>query len=328
VAQASPVFLDPDASLEKAERLISAAASKGAALVVLGEAWIPGYPIHAWAPANSERWWELAAEYLERAVDVAGPTIDTLGAAAEKSTIDVVIGLVERDPATRGSVYSTLLLIGREGQLIGRRRKLRPTAYERVVWADGDDTGLQVQDRGYANVSGLLSSEHQMVLPTYALAEQGCQIHAACWPGRMPTRGASASMWPDPHLLSRAFAVQTGAYVLCAGATLTASDIPENYREFLADPFTGGSVIINPRGEIIAGPVDGEGLVVADCSMSAIRAAKIAFDCAGHSARRDQLYLGSHMQGEQNDMMPYGQQDGFNSGNHPTEQTAAGVVRQ
>ena len=325
VVQASPVFLDRDASLDKAVRLIGAAASEGAVLVVLGEAWLPGYPIHAGAPAKSDLWWELAAQYLDQAVDFSSSTIDALSSAAMEAGIDVVIGLAERDQTTRGSLYSSLAVIGRDGQVIDRHRKLRPAPFERAVWADGDALGLQVYDRGYANLTGLISTEHQMVLPTYALAEQGSQIHAACWSGQMPKPGSPAAMWHDQqHLLSRAFAVQAGAYVLCAGATLTRTDVPEKYRGFLVDEFTGGSAVIDPRGEIVAGPVDGKDLVMADCSLALIRAAKIAFDCAGHSSRRDQLSLSNFAQGEHDAALPGGQQDEFDSGNEPAEQSPGG----
>lgn len=175
--QASPVFLDREASLDKAIRLIAQASNRGALLAAFGEGWIPGYPIHAWAAPNTELWWEVAAEYLNQAIDIPSPTTDALCQAATESNIDVVIGVAERDPITRGTVYSTQLFISREGKILGRHRKLKPTLHERVVWADGDAIGLQVHLRDYAIVSGLNASEHQMVLPTYALAEQGTQIH-------------------------------------------------------------------------------------------------------------------------------------------------------
>src|SRR5262245_56009794 len=98
VIQASPVFLDRDASLEKAVRLISEAANKGASLAAFGEGWVPGYPVHAWSLANSELWWELAAAYLDQAVDFQSAVIDTLCSAAGKANIDIVIGLAEREP--------------------------------------------------------------------------------------------------------------------------------------------------------------------------------------------------------------------------------------
>ena len=291
VVQASPVFLDANASLEKAVRLIAEAAGTGASLAAFGEGWLPGYPIHALSTANSELWWELAAAYLDQAVDLQNPLIDALCAAARSANIDVVIGLGEREPMTRGSVYSTLLFVGRDGQLIGRHRKTRPASHERAVWADGDGIGLQAYDRGYANLTGLTSTEHQMVLPAYALAEQGAQIHVASWPGCAPPSATSSQTASAQHLLSRAFALQTGSYVLCAASTIARDDVPERYRDYLTQEFTGDSVIIDPYGEIIAGPATGESTIVADCSMALVRSAKVAFDCAGHSSRRDLLTL-------------------------------------
>jgi predicted amidohydrolase len=144
-----------------------------------------------------------------------------------------------------------------------------------------------------------------MVLPTYALAQHGTQIHAACWPGRLRS-GNGTARWPDQHLLSRAFALQTGAYVLCAGTTLSRDSVPEKYREFLVDEFKGGSAVIDPLGDVIAGPVEGEELVLADCSLAQVRAAKVAFDCAGHSSRQDQLALQNFGQGDQQDPMSMG----------------------
>jgi predicted amidohydrolase len=302
ISQASPLLLDRDASLDRAVQIIGAAASKGASLLAFGEAWLPGYPLHALLAAGTELWWELAGRYLEQAVDFSSAVIDALCSAAQGSGIDLIIGLVECDEVTRGSLYSSLAFIDREGQVMARHRKLRAAPHERAVFADGDAMGLQVHKRNYATLSGLIGCEHQMVLPTYALAEQGAQIHAACWPGFVAP-GGSSSLWPDQHLLSRAFALQTGAYVLCAGVSITPADIPEPYRGMLAAPSTGASVIIDPRGDIIAGPVEGDELVIANCSLAAVRAAKIAFDCAGHSARRDQLALLNYAQQQSTEPM-------------------------
>lgn len=314
VVQASPVFLDTNASLAKAAQLIADAANKGASLAAFGEAWLPGYPVHALAPADTELWWELAAAYLDQAVDLNSTVIDALCSAARAAHIDIVIGLAERDSTTRGSVYSTLVFIGRDGQILGRHRKLKPASQERCVWADGDVIGLQAFDRGYAHLTGLTSTDHQMVLPTYALAEQGAQIHVASWPGREPLSAPSPlATVSHQHLLSRAFAVQTGSYVLCAGSTLTRDEFPEKYRDYLPQELTGNSVVIDPRGEIIAGPAQGEQTVIAECSMSLIRSAKVAFDCAGHSARRDLLKLTieadqdyEHEDEPEGDRMPHG----------------------
>lgn len=307
--QAAPVFLDRDASLDKAIGLIREAAGQGADLAAFGEGWLPGYPIHALSADSSELWWELAAAYLDQAVEIDGPVTDALRSAASETGIDIAIGVAERDPITKGSVYSTQLLIGSEGQIIGRHRKMKSTPRERVVWADGDTIGLNVHERGYACISALSSCEHQMVLPTYALAEQGTQLHVAAWPGG--ESGPPGAQWAHQHLLSRAFAVQTGTYVVCVGGLLTAAHIPEKYRAFLTHPLTGDSVIIDPRGEIVAGPGAGEMIVMTDCQLSAVRAAKVAFDAAGHAARSDQLKFWNQALGAPDDD---GQDAGYGQG--------------
>ncbi len=295
IIQATPVYLDLEASIEKARRLVAQAASKGASLVAFGECWLPGYPVHAFAGMETPGWWDLARDYLDKAIEIPGPETELLCQIADEHAVDIVMGVAERDPVTRGSVYSTQLIISAEGMVIGRHRKMRPAIHERAVFADGDASGLQVHERGYAYISGLMGVEHQMVLPTYALAEQGTQFHVGSWPGgEEEAPPAPAVQWQRQHLLSRAFAAQAGAYVLCAGGILSPDDLPEAYRPFLRNPLTGDSVVIDPRGEICAGPVQGETILYANCSPALIQAARIAFDCAGHSSRADQLEFRNH----------------------------------
>lgn len=289
--QAAPVLLDRDASTDKACRLIEAAAEKGATIAAFGETWLPGYPFFTHA-APSPLWWQAAAEYLANAVEIPSPTTDRLCAAARRAGIDVVIGVVERDARTRGTVYCTLLFIGREGTILGRHRKLKPTHAERTVWGEGDTSGLNVYERPYARISGLNCWEHQMMLPGYALAAQGTQIHVAAWPGR--ESGAPAvpvSVWTRQLLLSRAFASQAGAYVIASGGVRMPEHVPERYAELCTRDHTGDSYIIDPRGEIIAGPAKGEAILVADGSMEAVMAAKVGVDIGGHYSRPDQLQL-------------------------------------
>ena len=315
--QAAPCFLDREASLDKAIGLIQAAAAQGVQLAAFGEGWLPGYPFHALAAADGELWWELAAAYLEQAIETEGPAADALCGAARDAGIDVVIGVAERDPIPRGSLYSTQLFIGSDGQLLGRHRKMKPAPRERAVWADGDALGLAVHDRGYAIASALSSCEHQMILPSYALAEQGTQIHVAAWPGG---EQAPAGAWAHQHLLSRAFAAQTGAYVVCAAGVLTPAGVPEKYRPLLRQAVAGDSVIIDPRGEIIARAAAGETMIVADCPLAAVRAAKIAFDCSGHSGRTDQLRFWNEALGppeQQDQNAGYGQDMGSEDGSAP-----------
>ncbi|MGE3244687.1 MAG: nitrilase-related carbon-nitrogen hydrolase [Beijerinckiaceae bacterium] len=290
IVQAAPVFLDAEASAQKAIQLIGQAAETGATLAAFGEGWIPGYPMHAFARQGTDLWWEMAAAYLEQSVDISGALVQSLCDAAGASGIDVVIGISERDSVTNGTAYSTLLVIGADGRVHGRDRKLKATLHERAVWGDADAAGLTVAERPYGVVSSLAGSDNQMALPAYALAEQGAQFHIAAWPGgEMQMPPPPSVPWPRQHLMSRALAAQMGAYVLCAAGTMQADDIPEKYRGEIAREFTGDSIIVDPRGEIIAGPAKGETILIADCRTDVMRAAKVAFDLAGHSARPDQL---------------------------------------
>lgn len=320
--QAAPVFADLQASLDKALRLIQQAANRGAQLVAFGESWLPGYPLHTLASSTAEGWWECAGDYVAQGVDVPGPETQALCDAAREAGVDLVMGVCERDPITRGTLYSTLLFIGAEGELLARHRKLRPSPHERAVWGDGDAMDMKVHDRGYALVSGLAGCEHQMALPTFALAEQGAEVHVAAFSGYEPPNPRRATFFPSQQLLARAFAVQAGCYVVCVGAAMTRP--PGDRLAFLsADGFTGGSVIVDPRGEIIGGPAQGETILYADCVKSSIRSAKVAFDCGGHSARRDQLKLWTptiqadedqEMQGDAYGEDPGGQPSGFPRG--------------
>ena len=289
--QAAPVLFDRDASTTKACRLIEEAGAKGATIAAFGETWLPGYPFFASAPA-SPLWWQAAAEYLANAVEIPSPTTDRLCDAARRAGVDVVIGVVELDPRTHGSVYCTLLFIGRDGRILGKHRKLKPTLHERLVWAEGDATGLQVHERPYARISGLNCWEHQMMLPGYALAAQGTQIHVAAWPGsETGARPAPVSVWTRQLLLSRAFASQAGAYVIAASGLRLNEHVPERYADLHSREHTGESYIIDPRGEIIAGPAKGETILLAKGSLLDVMAAKTGVDIGGHYSRPDQLRL-------------------------------------
>lgn len=289
--QAAPILFDRDACTDKACTLIEQAAAKGATLAAFGETWLGGYPFWVFT-SPTEKWWKASAEYLANAVEIPSPATDRLCAAARRAGIDVVIGVVELDSRTRGTVYCTLLFIGREGKILGRHRKLKPTAFERTIWGEGDATGLRVHERGYGRISGLNCWEHNMALPGYALMSQGTQIHVAAWPGREPAAPpAHVPLWPRQLLLSRAFASQASAYVICVGGVRRAEDTPERYKDLSVFTHTGDSYIIDPRGEVIAGPAAGETILTAQGSMEAVLEAKAVSDVAGHYSRPDVLRL-------------------------------------
>ena len=276
--QAEPIYFDRDASTEKACRLIQEAGAQGAGLAAFGESWLPGYPFFVWGDATAS----MAAEYLANAVEIPSTTTDRLCEAARKANIDVVIGIAERDPQSQGTVYCTLLFIESGGSIMGRHRKLKPTHRERTAWGEGDGSSLTVYHRPYARISGLNCWEHNMVLPGYVLMAQGTQVHVAAWPGMSTSR----------HLfLSRAFASQAAAYVIDVGCVLAPERVSEKYKE-IASSFPGESCIIDPRGEVIAGPAEGEDILVADCSTEYVYSAKAVCDVAGHYSRPDVFRLG------------------------------------
>jgi predicted amidohydrolase len=290
--QAAPVFLNRDASAEKACGLIDEAARKGANLVAFSETFLPGYPFFIGA-ATTALYWKAAAEYIANAVEIPSPTTDKLCAAARRAGVDVVIGIVEREKKTRGTVYCTLLFISHEGVILGRHRKLKPTHSERRIWGEGDALGLKTYERSYGRISGLNCWEHNMVLPGYALMAQGTQIHMAVWPGDEPTDvpEAPAPLWARQSLLSRAFASQGACYVVLASGILTPDHVPAAYRELAKFSFNGRSCIIDPRGEIIAGPAEGETILMAKGTLESVYAAKVACDVGGHYSRPDILQL-------------------------------------
>ncbi len=284
--QASPVLFDKDASTEKACALIGKAGAEGADIAAFGEGWLPGYPF--WVDgAVVDLTWEASAAYLENAIALPGPETDALCAAAKAAGVDVVIGIAEKDPFTEGTVYCTALTVGREGEIVNRHRKLKPTHAERIIWGDGDGAGLRTVERSYGRISALNCWEHQMMLPSYALAAQGTQIHAALWPGWEKTPRQGEYCWARQHLLSRAFASQAGAYVICAAGLRLERDIPERWRPLGVWEHTGQSAIIDPRGEIIAAADSEETVLIAQGSHDMIRAAKAACDIAGHYSRPD-----------------------------------------
>lgn len=282
--QAAPVYFDRAASTEKACKLILEAGRKGATLAALGETWLPGYPFYTWGTFPGE----LVANYLANAVKIPSPTTDQLCEAARTANIDVVIGIAELDAHTEGTTYCTLLFISNEGKILGRHRKLKPTYNERMVWGEGDGSSLVVYERPYGKISGLNCWEHRMFLPGYALMAQGTHIHIAAWPGNADS---------GHDFLSQAFAFQASAYVIDVGSLLSPELTTGAVKEALTGKhgesnrigteFPGHSHIFGPNGRIIAGPAEGETILIAEGTRRRIYDSKTMCDVGGHYSRPD-----------------------------------------
>jgi len=156
--QAAPVFLDREATIDKACELIEQAGRQGAQLIVFPETWVPTYPF--WDMRRPDAWLEL----YRNAVEVPSRATDRLAAAARKAQAYVAIGINERDTETKGSLYNSLLYLGPDGAMLGVHRKLMPSITERLVWGMGDGSGLHLFDTPLGRLGGLICWEHEMSL--------------------------------------------------------------------------------------------------------------------------------------------------------------------
>jgi nitrilase len=286
--QATPMFLDRDGCVEKASRLIAEAGERGAKLVVLPETWIPGYPfwtnaVSAWNHPGAQ---QAYARLYRNAVDVPGPVTEALGQAAKQADAYVVVGVHERVPT--GTLYNTLVFLGPDGSLLGKRRKLVPTYHERMVWGMGDGSTLQLFDTKLGKLSGLVCWEHWMPLARYALEAQGTQVFASVWPSASETF----------LLAARHLAHEARAFVVVSASVMTKADLPKDFplhKEMAGMPDRlayGGSAVIGPDGKFLAGPVyEREEIVTAEVDLDRILEGKLTLDVAGHYARPDVFKL-------------------------------------
>lgn len=286
--QASPVFLDREATIDKACYLMDEAACQGAVLVVFPETWVPGYPV--WTNAISRWNYSPAKKAYSRlyknSVDIPGPVTECLGKAAKKAGVFLVIGVHERTYS--GTLYNTILFIGRDGQLLGKHRKLVPTYHERMVWAHGDGSTLQVFDTEIGRLGGLICWEHWMPLARYALYTQGEQIHASLFPTANETF----------LLACRHMAFEGRLFVIVSCSYLTKAMLPHDFElakemeDFPEVLSKGGSTIIGPDATYLAGPVYAqETILYAEINLEQIIEEKQALDVVGHYARPEVFTL-------------------------------------
>lgn len=288
VIQAAPVAFDSGATLEKVRELTASAAGGGATLVVFPEAFVSAYPkgldFGARIGMRSAAGRDDFRRYFDSAVDVPGPAVEELGQVARDHGVYLVIGVIERDG---GTLYCTILFFNDEGSYLGKHRKLMPTAMERLVWGFGDGSTLPVFDTPFGRMGAVICWENYMPLLRMAMYGKGIQIY--CAPTADDRDGWVASM--------RHIALEGRCFVLSCNQFSRRSDFPDDYDAIQGDePETvisrGGSVIVSPLGELLAGPdYDGETILTAELDPGEIARGKYDFDVAGHYARPDVFRL-------------------------------------
>jgi len=289
VVQIPPVLLNREKTIEKAVNLVAEVAAEDAELVVFPETFIPGYPIWMWRlrpGADMSLTNELYGKLFENAVNLESGDLAPLQEAAKKHSVTVVCGMNEREGGlSRGTLYNTVVVIGTDGQIANRHRKLMPTNPERMVHGFGDASGLKVIDTPVGRIGTLLCWENYMPLARYALYAQGVEIYIA------PTYDSGDAWIGTLQHIAR----EGRCWVVGSGFAMKASDIPDDFpekAELYPDPDawvnSGDSLVISPEGKTTVGPLRQEvGVVYADIDLAAVGVARRSLDVAGHYSRPD-----------------------------------------
>ena len=300
IIQESPAWMDLEASLTKLARLVKQAAKKGARLVVVGETWLPGYP--AWLDyCPGAALWDHAptktvfARLRQNSIAVPGAETRLLARLAAKLKLTLVIGVNEKveSGAGNGTLFNSLLTFSDKGGLVNHHRKLIPTYTERLVWGQGDGSGLESSSTAFGRVGGLICWEHWMPMARQALHVAGEHIHVAVWP----------TVHEMHQLASRHYAFEGRCFVLAAGLIMRAKDLPDElppvpHLDGKKEAFVlrGGSAIIGPDGRYVVEPVfDRETTIVADVDLATIDRERMTLDVSGHYNRPDIFDFSLHI---------------------------------
>ena len=289
ITQKPPVLLNLSASIDKAASIIEECAQQGAQLIVFPEAYLPGYPCWIWRlrPGGDMALGNQIHEQLRlNAVDLNSNDINPICEAAAKHNVVVVLGLNELDSTYSGStLFNTVVVIGTEGKVLNRHRKLIPTNPERMVWGCGDASGLRVVETPFGRLATLICWESYMPLARFALYAQNIDIYIA------PTWDSGETWLASMNFISR----EAGCWVLSTATALQASDIPEEFpqrdslfpdKDEWINP--GGAVVIKPFGGVDAGPMHQEkGILYHTIDIDAAASARKSLDVCGHYNRPD-----------------------------------------
>lgn len=288
VVQAASVAFDRERTLEKLRGLTADAAKAGAKLVVFPEAFISGYPsgldFGARVGIRTAKGREDFRRYFDSAIEVRGAATDFIGAVAAENHIYLVVGVIEREG---GTLYCTVLFFAPDGSYLGKHRKLMPTAMERLIWGFGDGSTLSVFDTNIGKLGAVICWENYMPLLRTAMYAKGIEIYCA------PTADGRKTWLPTMQHV----ALEGRCFVLSCNQFSRRKDFPTDYDAIQGnDPETqislGGSCIISPLGEVLAGPdFAGECILTAEIDLAQITRGKYDFDVTGHYARPDVFRL-------------------------------------
>jgi nitrilase len=279
--QIAPDLVSREATLGRVTNAIEEAAKKGAELIAFPETFVPWYPYFSFVLPPVQRGAEHIRLYDE-AVVVPSPQTETVAAAARKAGAVVVLGVTERD---HGSLYNTQLVFDADGALKLKRRKITPTFHERMIWGQGDGSGLTTAETKVGRIGALACWEHYNPLARYALMAQHEEIHVAQFPGSL----VGPIFAEQIEVTIRHHALESGCFVVNSTGWLSEDQIASiTPDDGLKKALRGGcmTAIISPEGRHLAPPlIEGEGMVIADLDMSLIVKRKRMMDSVGHYAR-------------------------------------------
>ena len=292
VVQDAPVLFQLAQTIEKIGDLTQKATNQQTDLVLFPEAFIPAYPrglgFGMVVGSRNDSGRDLWQKYWENAVLLDSPEVNLLCKIARQNNVFLSVGLIEKDAVSANTLFCTQIYIDKTGTIVGVHRKLKPTGSERLIWGEGDGSTLTVVDSGFGKVGGLICWENYMPLARMAIYGKGVQIYLA------PTAD-SRENW---QATLKHIACEGRCFVLGCNQYVTKSMYPEDLP--MLDELTpmddlmclGGSAILSPMGEVLAGPLFGKaGILEAELDMDLIIKAKMDFDVTGHYARPDIFQL-------------------------------------
>ena len=285
--QLSPVLYSCEGTTAKVCEAIADAGKKGAELVVFPETVLPYYPYFSFikAPAVMGR---DHLKLIAESVTVPGPITDQIGSSAKKAGVVVAIGVNERD---HGTLYNAQLLFDADGRLLQSRRKITPTYHERMIWGQGDGSGLRSIDTAVGRIGALACWEHYNPLARYAMMVEHEQIHVAMFPGSL----VGEIFREQIEVTIRHHALESGCFVVNATGYLDPQQVAQVAEDTgLERALRGGcfTAIVSPEGSLLAPPLtDGEGMVLADLDLSLVDKRKRMMDSVGHYSRPELLSL-------------------------------------